>query len=929
MHMRTVIFVCLAIALSGWSLVFAPPAQARGRLIKGSLPAVYYLGSDGDRYVFPNERIYFSWYPDFSSVDEVTDTQLAHYEIGGNVTYRPGTRLVKLTNDPKVYAVEPGGVLRWITSETVAKSLYGSDWAARVDDLSDGLFPAYSTGEDLEQARYPEGALLDVGGTYQVVWGGIAHELSDDAIEHNGIQTSFAIPVTDVSLSEGEAISSDEEYLYDTAQIGLGETLEQNVAGETSVFDTTIAQGTDDAVIGAFVISVREETVMRNPSVLFEARTNADSDADAGGLIRGDGDDQQIEANLQSLKIVDLGGTSLFGTKQLGTVDTGDGKQTLAFSGSLTLRPGRHAFYVLADIVDDAPSDEQYRVTLDLAETDWLVGGDAAESVDPETLALDTVTITKNSISISRDSSVESVFTLRSSTGPFDVAAFAFTNGLDADVHLTRLSLTAYVDANEGSTDFQIGSDGDTSGTVSAGEIIDSLSVVRASDGAVLDTVSSIGSDGIIEFDGMKWDLPQGETTLIVRVKTDADAPTGLESDRIAFDIVASEDVDIEALDGEGVDADADSPNGGSSPKTTLTIAASGSLSIDGSGDPEDVALMGADAVPFYELTLAASDEEDVVVDTLSFRYVDQDASRDVEDATLRVGSAEYDGAATVSGITFSHLSLTVPAGEEIDAEVLLDMASSSQGAVSGDMVGIAFEPSTLSAEGMVSGVEFSAADVGDTVTDETSEGSEAVVLRNLPVVVSLASDVETQQRDDDETELLRFTMGSSGEGTSKLKTITFKIQPNDEGESGSDNDLLERLADVNGDAQDDNDVATLTDETSNDDLGEGGDGHIDFSIYDRSANVLDTTPAGLDTASGDYGVVTIEFTTSQTLWSTPHEYAFFLRTIGIVGQYPKVSATLLGGSDFVWNDGSTSTLSQDGDGVDGLPVSGPTVSIE
>lgn len=29
-------------------------------------PAVYYVGDDGARYVFPNENIYFSWYPDFS-----------------------------------------------------------------------------------------------------------------------------------------------------------------------------------------------------------------------------------------------------------------------------------------------------------------------------------------------------------------------------------------------------------------------------------------------------------------------------------------------------------------------------------------------------------------------------------------------------------------------------------------------------------------------------------------------------------------------------------------------------------------------------------------------------------------------------------------------------------------------------------------------
>ena len=56
----------------------------------------------------------------------VTDAQLAAYAIGGNVTYRPGTRLVKIQSDPKVYAVDAHGVLRWVKTEAAAIALYGS-----------------------------------------------------------------------------------------------------------------------------------------------------------------------------------------------------------------------------------------------------------------------------------------------------------------------------------------------------------------------------------------------------------------------------------------------------------------------------------------------------------------------------------------------------------------------------------------------------------------------------------------------------------------------------------------------------------------------------------------------------------------------------------------------------------------------------------
>lgn len=115
-------------------------------LIKGSGPAVYYLSSNGKRYVFPNEKTYLTWYSDFSSVQTISDSELAAISIGGNVTYRPGTRLIKITTDPRVYAVDTNGVLRWIGSEDVAKILYGEQWAKNVDDLSDAFFVNYSIG---------------------------------------------------------------------------------------------------------------------------------------------------------------------------------------------------------------------------------------------------------------------------------------------------------------------------------------------------------------------------------------------------------------------------------------------------------------------------------------------------------------------------------------------------------------------------------------------------------------------------------------------------------------------------------------------------------------------------------------------------------------------------------------------------------------
>ncbi|MFA5187874.1 MAG: Ig-like domain-containing protein [Patescibacteria group bacterium] len=120
-----------------------------GDLIKASTPAVYYYGADGKRYVFPNLKTYLTWYNDFSGVKAITDEQLGQITIGGNVTYRPGVKLVKITTDPKVYAIDSHGTLRWITSEQLAIQLYGAKWNTLVEDVSDAFFVNYLTGNQI------------------------------------------------------------------------------------------------------------------------------------------------------------------------------------------------------------------------------------------------------------------------------------------------------------------------------------------------------------------------------------------------------------------------------------------------------------------------------------------------------------------------------------------------------------------------------------------------------------------------------------------------------------------------------------------------------------------------------------------------------------------------------------------------------------
>ncbi len=137
----------------GFSMqVNAEESITPGDLIKGSMSTVYYYAEDGNRYNFPNEKTYFTWYDNFDDVKIIDDSTLATLQLVGNVTYRPGSRMLKVQSDPKVYIIERNGTLRWVTSESIASDIYGSNWNQYIDDISVAFFPYYTTGDQIDNS---------------------------------------------------------------------------------------------------------------------------------------------------------------------------------------------------------------------------------------------------------------------------------------------------------------------------------------------------------------------------------------------------------------------------------------------------------------------------------------------------------------------------------------------------------------------------------------------------------------------------------------------------------------------------------------------------------------------------------------------------------------------------------------------------------
>lgn len=170
MRKSLILTLCL---VAVFILILTNQAQAGTKLIKSAnSDTVYYVDDDNIRHAFPNRVTYESWFgDDFSRVENISAAELADIPLGGNVVLRPGKFLVKVPSSPDVYAVEPGGVLRHLTTAGLAKDIYGSSWQLKLRDLPEVFFENYSLGKPISLTRQiPNGHVYQIVGEDEYYW---------------------------------------------------------------------------------------------------------------------------------------------------------------------------------------------------------------------------------------------------------------------------------------------------------------------------------------------------------------------------------------------------------------------------------------------------------------------------------------------------------------------------------------------------------------------------------------------------------------------------------------------------------------------------------------------------------------------------------------------------------------------------------------
>lgn len=179
--------------------------------------AVYQIGSDGKKYVYPDQKTFETWHDDFSKVIAVSLDVLDKYSDGGSVTFQPGTKLITHRNTSKVYAVGKDGEVFYIPNEATARKFYGNEWYKIVVDIDPGVFALnYKINDqELSEDNLPEESLVQVEGTgdYFIIENGQKRKVSTEAFGPNGLYRKNVLKLKKMPAiyNDGDDVVSEEE----------------------------------------------------------------------------------------------------------------------------------------------------------------------------------------------------------------------------------------------------------------------------------------------------------------------------------------------------------------------------------------------------------------------------------------------------------------------------------------------------------------------------------------------------------------------------------------------------------------------------------------------------------------------------------------------------------------------------------------------
>ncbi len=124
--------------------------------VKASNASTVYLIANNKIWTVRDMATLNTWIKSFKEVTVVSPATMAAYkannEDAGSANFAPGTRM-KSSESNKVYVVGQNGQLHWVTTETVANSIWGNRWNQGIMTVQPNVIWNYQIGTDVGSAN--------------------------------------------------------------------------------------------------------------------------------------------------------------------------------------------------------------------------------------------------------------------------------------------------------------------------------------------------------------------------------------------------------------------------------------------------------------------------------------------------------------------------------------------------------------------------------------------------------------------------------------------------------------------------------------------------------------------------------------------------------------------------------------------------------
>ena len=115
-------------------------------------PAIYQIQADGKKHLFVNSPTFWSYYAGTwsnlkrdgfdASIETISQDIFDSIDTGNNIVIKPGSRLIKFSNSPKVYVIFSDNKLKSF-SEQKALEIYGGLWKNKLVSIQNGFESNY------------------------------------------------------------------------------------------------------------------------------------------------------------------------------------------------------------------------------------------------------------------------------------------------------------------------------------------------------------------------------------------------------------------------------------------------------------------------------------------------------------------------------------------------------------------------------------------------------------------------------------------------------------------------------------------------------------------------------------------------------------------------------------------------------------------